>query len=88
MDEKRIEPTPERFESYEAAADFWDHHDTTDYLEEFRTVEVVSALRTRRYEVEIDESIAKALQAQARQQGVTSSRLASDLLRERLELAA
>ncbi len=88
MDEKRIEPMPERFASYEAAAGFWDNHDTTDYLEEFRPVEVVSALRTRHYEVERDESIAKALQAQARQQGITSSRLASDLLRERLGLAA
>ena len=40
MDKKRVEPTPDNFESYEAAADFWDTHDTTNYLDEFRTVEV------------------------------------------------
>ncbi|MEW5987414.1 MAG: CopG family antitoxin [Chloroflexota bacterium] len=47
MDEKAIEPTPDHFDNYEAAADFWDTHDTTDYLDEFRTVQVVSELRVR-----------------------------------------
>ncbi|HVF10419.1 MAG TPA: CopG family antitoxin [Abditibacteriaceae bacterium] len=61
MDKKRVEPTPEHFESYEAAADFWDTHDTTDYLDEFRTIEVNSELRVRHYEVEIDEGVAKVL---------------------------
>ena len=44
MDKKPIEPTPDHFDSYEAAAAFWETHDTTDYLDEFRTVEVHSEL--------------------------------------------
>jgi predicted phosphatase len=87
MDKKHVEPTPENFESYEAAADFWDSHDTTDYLDEFRTVEVNTDLRARHFEVEIDENVAKALQIQAKEKGVKVSDLASSLLRRQLGLA-
>ena len=88
MDKKRVEPTPDNFESYEAAADFWDTHDTTDYADEFRTVEVNTELRARHFEVEIDEQVAKALQAQAKEKGVRISDLASSLLRQQLGMAA
>ncbi|MGZ8843052.1 MAG: CopG family antitoxin [Pyrinomonadaceae bacterium] len=87
MDKKHVEPTPDNFESYEAAADFWDSHDTTDYLDEFRTVEVNTDLRARHFEVEIDENVAKALQVQAKEKGVKVSDLASSLLRQQLGLA-
>ena len=88
MDKKRVEPTPDNFESYEAAADFWDTHDTTDYADEFRTVEVNTELHARHFEVEIDEQVAKALQAQAKEKGVKISDLASSLLRQQLGMAA
>ena len=88
MDKKHVEPTPDNFQSYEAAADFWDSHDTTDYLDEFRTVEVNTELRARHFEVEIDEQVAKALQAQAKEKGVKISDLASSLLRQQLGMAA
>jgi hypothetical protein len=52
---KRVEPMPEEFGSYEEAAAFWDTHATTDYPEAFRTVKVVSELRQRRYEIEVEE---------------------------------
>ncbi|MBV9867040.1 MAG: hypothetical protein JO316_16930 [Abitibacteriaceae bacterium] len=86
MDKKHVEPTPDNFESYEAAADFWDSHDTTDYLDEFRTIEVKVELRARHFEVEIDENVAKALQVQAKAQGIKISDLASTLLRQQLGL--
>ncbi len=88
MDKNKIEPTPDSFESYEAAAEFWDTHDTTDYLDEFRTVEVNSELRTRHFEVEIDETVAKVLQAKAKAEGINISDLTSNLLRRQLGLAA
>jgi len=34
--QKRVEPIPEEFASYEEAAEFWDAHDTTDYPDAFR----------------------------------------------------
>ena len=81
---KGIDPIPDEFEGYEEAAEFWDTHDTTDYPDAFRTVEVESEFRHRHYEVELEEEVIRKLRAQARQKGVTVSRLASDLLREQL----
>lgn len=81
---KQIEPIPEEFASYEEAAEFWDTHDTADYPDAFRTVELESELRQRRYEIEIEADVIKKLRARARRQGVSLSHLANDLLRQRL----
>ena len=88
MDKKQIESTPENFDSYEEAAEFWDTHDTTDYLDEFITVDIPTAFHARHFEVEIAEDVVKVLQTKARQQGVSIGDLASDLLRQQLQVAA
>jgi len=88
MSTKHIDPTPDNFKSYEEAADFWDTHDTTDYLDEFQTVDFHGKLRARHFEVEIDERIIKVLQAQAKEKGVKLSDLTSELLRRQLGMAA
>jgi hypothetical protein len=85
---KSIDPIPEEFASYEEAAEFWDTHDTTDYPDAFRTVEVAARFRRRHYEIEIEADVEKALRAQSRQRGVPVSRLASDLLRQQLATSA
>jgi hypothetical protein len=83
---KQTDPIPEEFASYEEAAEFWDNHDTTDYLDSYRTVEVESELRKRHTEIEIDADVIKELRAQARRKGVTLRDLASDILRQRLRV--
>ena len=85
---RAIEPIPEEFDSYDEAAEFWDTHDTTDYLDNFETVAVESELKRRRYEVEIDEDLMKALTEQAQQRGVAVSQLVSEMLREKIRPAA
>jgi hypothetical protein len=50
--QEQIDPIPDEFSSYEEAAEFWETHDTTDYPDAFRTVEVRPELRRRHYEVE------------------------------------
>ena len=85
--QKCVEPIPEEFDSYEEVAEFWDTHDTTDYLDAFQTVDVETAFRGRYYEIEIEADVAEVLQAQARQKGVTVRNLASDLLRQQLATA-
>jgi len=84
VDKRNVDPTPEHFNSYEEAAEFWDTHDTTDYLDEFRTVDITAELRARHFEIEIAEDVVEALQDKARQQGVSIGHLASNLLREKL----
>jgi len=86
--QKPIDPLPEQFASYEEAAEFWDTHDTTDYLDSFETVAVETEFKRRRYEIEIDEDLMKALTEQAQQRGIGVSQLVSDLLREKMRPAA
>ena len=83
---KKVDPIPETFDSYQEAAEFWDTHDTTDYPENWQPVKVVSEFRGRRYEIEIEAGVADALRKEAKLKGVTPSRLASELLRPRLQM--
>jgi len=85
-EKKTVEPLPEEFDSYEEAADFWDVHDTTDYLKHSRPVKTVSEFRGRRYEVEIEPGLIQALRTQARKKGIPVSRLANDILRQQLTM--
>ena len=61
--QRGVDPIPEEFDSYEEAAEFWDAHDTTDYPDAFRSVEMQSEFRGRRYEVELEEEVIKKLRA-------------------------
>jgi hypothetical protein len=63
---KKIDPLPTEFGSYEEAADFWDKHDIADYLEDSQPIKMESEFRGRRYEIEIDEPVAKVLRKAAR----------------------
>ena len=47
--QKRVrDPLPEHFNSIEAAAEFWDTHDSSEYAEYFKEVEVEVDLKPRR----------------------------------------
>jgi predicted HicB family RNase H-like nuclease len=85
---KQIDPLPDEFATYEEAAEFWDTHDTTDYLDSFKTVAVETSLERRRYEVEIDEELMKVLTKQAQKRGIAVSRLVIEMLKEKLRPAA
>lgn len=81
---RRVDPVPETFATYEEAAEFWDTHDTADYVELLEPVEVDAELQTRHHEVEVDEDVAELLRDRARAAGVSVRRLASDLLRRQM----
>ena len=85
---KVIDPIPSEFASYEEAAEFWDTHDTTDYLDDFETVAVESQLRQRRFEVGIDEDLIQILHRQATEQGVGIGEFVNTVLREQLKRVA
>jgi len=86
--QKPIDLLPEEFASYEEAAEFWDAHDTTDYADEFETVEAEVKLKRRRFEVEIDADLMPALTEQAHKRGVAVRNVVSDILREKLRPTA
>ena len=77
---KTPDPIPDDFDTYEAAADFWDRHDTTDYPDAFTTVKVDAELRERHYDLEIDPKLARLLRTQARRRRTTPSALANRIL--------
>ena len=82
MQKKKIDPIPEIFGSYEEAATFWDTHDTTDYLDDFETVEVQAQFRHRHFEIEIDEDVLTLLRYKAKSKGLSVRNLANDILRQ------
>jgi predicted DNA binding CopG/RHH family protein len=86
--QKRVEPMPEEFATYEEAAEFWDTHDTTDYPDDFEAVAIEAEFKRRRYEVEIDEDVMKVLHEQAQKRGIAVGELVSEMLRERIRPAA
>lgn len=81
---KQVDPIPEEFGSHEEAAEFWDTHDTTDYPDAFRTVNVSTEFRSRHYEVELEPDVVTELRSRARRSGVKPGSLANDLLRKQL----
>ncbi|MBZ8179830.1 CopG family antitoxin [Oscillatoria salina] len=82
--QKQIDPISNEFTNYEEAAEFWDNHDTTDYLEDLEdvTLEAVE-LKQRHFEIEIEVDLMKVLSQQAQHQGVGVSQLVSKIIRER-----
>jgi hypothetical protein len=75
---------PETFSSYEEAGEFWDTHDSTDYMEDLIPVEADVTLMRRHYEIEIEEDVMKALEKRASSQNIPTEKLANDLLKRQL----
>ena len=48
---------PDHFESYEEAAEFWDTHDSTDFMDSLKEVEVNIQKRHRLKETDSDDKI-------------------------------
>ena len=46
---KKLEKIPEEFKTYEEAADFWDTHDSTDYLDNLEEIEMEVDVQKRHY---------------------------------------
>jgi len=75
---------PETFSSYEEAGEFWDTHDSTDYIADLIPVEADVTLMRRHYEIEIEEDVMKALEKRASSQNIPTEKLANDLLKRQL----
>jgi len=80
---KARDPIPDNFESLEAAADFWDTHDLTNYRDEFREVKDVKIeLAPRRFNLE--EELAGKIYKVARRRGISSDTLIHLWLQQKL----
>ena len=83
-DKAEREKIPEEFSSYEEAGEFWDSHDSTDYLDQMTPVSMDARLEGRRFEIEVDEDIVTQLRQRAVLERLSASKLANKLLRKEL----
>ena len=80
----RKDELPDGFASYEEAGEFWDHHDSTDYLDQMTPVKMDAQLVRRRFEIELDEDVVEPLKKRAAIESLPASEIANKLLRKEL----
>ncbi len=81
---KKAKKMPEEFKTYEEAAEFWDTHDSTDFINDLEEIEIKVDLQKRHYLLELDRNTAELLQENARKKGINPNDLVSELLHEQL----
>lgn len=78
-------PIPKHFANVDEAADFWDKHDLSDYLDSTREVNFDAAIQRRVFLTALEPQLAKRLTDVARQQGITTETLINIWLTEKME---
>lgn len=77
------EPLPEHCNSLEAAAEFWDTHDSGDYDEYFKEVNVEVDLKPRTHLVAIEGPLYDKVRAIAKKKRVATDKLVNRWLEEK-----
>ena len=80
---KQRDPLPERFDSLEEAAEFWDTHDSADYEEYMRDVECEFDIKRRTYLVSLDGELYRKVRAIAQEKGVPAETLVNLWIEEK-----
>jgi hypothetical protein len=81
---RKIDPLPESFGSIEEAAEFWDTHDTTDYLEFMKPVDFEVRLKRHPLLFKLKGSLAKGLTLEARRKKMSAETLLNNWVAQRL----
>lgn len=80
---KKRDPLPERFNTIEEAAEFWDTHDSADYEEYMRDVECQVNIKRRTYMISLDSNLYRKLRVIAKERGVQPETLVNLWLQEK-----
>ena len=80
---KQQDNIPEKFDSIEAAAKFWDSHDVTDYFDLTNNVSDVKIKLTRKY-FRIEQNLAQKISKEAHKKGISTEALINLWLQEKL----
>ena len=84
MPKRKIDEIPEEFKTYEEAGEFWDSHDSMDYVNFLEDAEIEVNLQKRHYLIEIKEETAKKLQKITKEKGISASEFVEELLQKQL----
>jgi predicted HicB family RNase H-like nuclease len=79
------DPIPKHFDNIVDAAEFWDNHDLTDYLDETKDIQMEADIQRRVYLTALEPSLAKKLTAVAHKQGISTETLINVWLTEKVE---
>ncbi len=82
---RQRDPLPEHFASLEAAAEFWDTHDSADYEEHMQDVDCTVQIKRRTYMISLDSELYRKLRAVARERGVQAETLVNLWLQEKTD---
>ena len=82
--DRHIAPLPDDFGSEEAAADFWDTHNITDYEELLEPADLQVNIKRRYFEIEVDEECFMAVRDTAKKQHKRVKQLVSEIIKQRL----
>jgi hypothetical protein len=74
-----------KFRSVQEEAQFWDTHDTTDYLDEFEDDNEIVFVRPEHGIIEVGSTIWQRLLREAKRRRTTPSRLVNRWLKEHLK---
>jgi hypothetical protein len=69
------DPLPKHFDRVEKAAEFWDNHDLTDYLNLTKEVQVETDIQHRVFFTALEPSLAQKLTSLAHKQGISTETL-------------
>jgi hypothetical protein len=80
---KQRDPLPAHFDSREAAAEFWDAHDSAAYEEYMRDVECEVDIQQRQYLISLDRDLYLKVSAIAQTREVSSETLVNLWIQEK-----
>ena len=84
MRKKEVDPIPEKFESYKAAAEFWDTHDLSDYWDQTTPVEFEVDIQSEAVYYAIEPKLSAKISRIAKKRGVPAETLLNLWLKEKL----
>lgn len=88
MSNAKLDPIPEKFDSPQAAGEFWDTHSLADYWDQTEEAHFEVDLRRRVYLIPVEKNLAESVAKRAREQGLSSETLINLWLSEKLRAPA
>jgi predicted HicB family RNase H-like nuclease len=84
--QKKVDPIPDQFASFEELADFWETHELTDYEDQLQEVDYkITRKPTRQFVVTLSDELTKTMRQAARREGVSIQTLVNLWMQERLQ---
>jgi len=83
---RKVEPIPDRFESFDDLANFWETHELTDYENQINEVKYkISPAPTRQFILTLSDELTKKLRKAVQREGVSMQTLINLWVQERLQ---